>query len=167
MASFRCDVVRTLLFQASYACDPLLRLPLPPRICSLEAVVRMVCKKPAQGEEIPPHKWLLVGCSSPFMRLAEYLTAVRFALGARDDVCLGKTQRAPYHTGIVGMRGSYRYGHTTTDMHEYRVHPRPAPPPPLTSPMVLRIPPPPPPLDLTTHAAVAVHQMLFFLELLT
>ena len=30
----------------------------------------------------PPHKWFFVGCSSPFMRLNEQLTAL--ALGARD-----------------------------------------------------------------------------------
>ena len=38
-------------------------------ISSLDAVTRM--------QESPSHKRFLVGCSSPFMRLAEHLTAVR------------------------------------------------------------------------------------------
>ena len=37
----------------------------------------------------PPHKSFLVGCISPFMRLAEY-TSRRFAIGARDVGLVGE-----------------------------------------------------------------------------
>ena len=37
----------------------------------------------------PPHKRFLVGCSPPFMRLAEHLT-FRFALGASNLCLVGK-----------------------------------------------------------------------------
>ena len=39
------------------------------QISSFDAVINM--------QESPPHKRLLVGCSSPFMRLAEHLTVIR------------------------------------------------------------------------------------------
>ena len=43
--------------------------PPPPSIDSFDAVIRM--------QESSPQNIFLVGCSSPFMRLAEYLTAFR------------------------------------------------------------------------------------------
>ena len=51
------------------------------QINSSDAVSRVI-----HMQESPPHKRFLVGCSSPFMRLAQHLTALR-ALGA-SDVCL-------------------------------------------------------------------------------
>ena len=53
---------------------------MPPRLShSFYAVIHM--------QESPPHKRFLVGCSSPFIRLAEHLS-FRFALGASNDCYL-------------------------------------------------------------------------------
>ena len=46
-------------------------------------------------QERPPHKRFLVGCSSPFMRLAEHLTAIRVRLKQWLVVWSVKTKRAP------------------------------------------------------------------------
>ena len=61
------------------------------------------------------------------MRLAEHLTALR----AWCKQCLSglwKPDMLP--PVIVGMRGHTQYDHTTTAMHEYRVHPPPPHPTP-------------------------------------
>ena len=39
--------------------------------------VNLVCKKVRARRGSPPHKWFIVECSSPFMRLAEHITANR------------------------------------------------------------------------------------------
>ena len=62
-------------------------------------------------QESPPHKRFWAGCSSPFMRLAEHLTAL-LALGA-SDVCLvgeNPTYSAPALQGCEGL-WPYDYGH--------------------------------------------------------
>ena len=47
-------------------------------------------------QENPPQTRFLVGCSSPFMRLAK----------TPDDVCLGRLKPDVLRPGIAGMRGS-------------------------------------------------------------
>ena len=50
----------------------------------------------------PGHSWFSVGCSSPFMRLAEHLKA----LGTGYTRCLpGRRKHDVPRPGIVGMRG--------------------------------------------------------------
>ena len=59
----------------------------------------------------PPCKWLLVGCSSSFMRLAAYLSALRFvrAMFAWSV----KTRRAPprYSGDARVLQGPAEFGH--------------------------------------------------------
>ena len=80
--------------------------------------------------QLPTLLRCLVGCSSPFMRLARRITAVR----AWCKQCL-HCRRKPdvLRPGIGGMRGSN--GHTTTAMDaiEYISPIEHAPPPPLRS----------------------------------
>ena len=67
-------------------------------------------------QESPPYKRFLVGCSSPFMRLAEHLTALR--------AWSVNTLRAP----SLHYKEARVDGHTTTAMHDLNEYP---PPPPL------------------------------------
>ena len=68
----------------------------------------------------PPHKWFLVACSSPIMRLAEHFYRVLYAWRTR---CVpGRLKRDVLRLGMVGMRRYNSHGHTTPAMHEYRVH---------------------------------------------
>ena len=63
-------------------------------------------------QESPPRKQFLAYCSSPFMRLAEHLTALGSALGA-STVCLDgehPTRSVPALHGCEGL-WSYEYGH--------------------------------------------------------
>ena len=62
-------------------------------------------------QESPPHKRFLLGCSSPFMRLAELLTALRAWL--QNNVCLvgeNPTCSVPALSGCEGLC-SYAYSH--------------------------------------------------------
>ena len=61
----------------------------------------------------------LEGCSSPFMRLAEHLTALR----AWCKQCLPLVGENPTCSMSRHGRDARVYGHTTTAMHEYRAHP--------------------------------------------
>ena len=64
------------------------------------------------------------GCSSTFMRLAEHLTALR----TWCKQCLpGWCKPDVLRPGILGMQGSYQYGHTTTAMHKLSTHTPSAP----------------------------------------
>ena len=72
-------------------------------------------------QESPPYKRFLVGCSSPFMRLAEHLTALR--------AWSVNTLRAP----SLHYKEARVDGHTTTAMHDLNEYPPPAPPPSVCS----------------------------------
>ena len=73
-------------------------------------------------QEIPPQKRFIVGCSSPFMRLAEHFTSRLVQARSAWSV---KIRRAPY------CRDAMVYGHTTTTMHDN------ASPPPQSLPLTL------------------------------
>ena len=62
-------------------------------------------------KEIPPHKRSVVGRSSPFMRLAEHLTAP-LARGASDVCLIGGNPMCSF-PALEGCEGlwSYDYGH--------------------------------------------------------
>ena len=60
----------------------------------------------------PPHKRFSVGCGSPFMRLAEHLTALRACCKQMSSWSV-KTRRAPSRHS----KDARVYGHTTTVMH--------------------------------------------------
>ena len=67
--------------------------------------------------ENPPHKRFLAGCSSPFMRLAEHLTAPRargnnLYLVGENPMC-----------SVPALLGCVVYGHTTTAMHDMSTTP--------------------------------------------
>ena len=82
-----------------------------------------ICKKLRTRCRSPLHKRLLVGCSSPFMRLAKHLTANRAWC---KQICAWamKPRRAPSR----GCRHARVYGHTTTAMHDNDyIFPRPRP----------------------------------------
>ena len=70
----------------------------------------------------PLHKRFLVGCSSPFMRLAKHLTALR-AWCKQMSAWSAKTRRAPSRH----CRDARVYGHTTTAMHDNDYTPPPPP----------------------------------------
>ena len=64
--------------------------------------------------------------STPPPPLLQHLAALR----AWCKQCLpGRLKPDMLRPRIVGMRGSIPYGHTTTAMYEYRVHPASSPPP--------------------------------------
>ena len=76
-----------------------------------------MCKKVRTRCRNPPHDRFLGGCSSPFMRLAERLTALR----AWCKQCLpGRCSPDVLRPGIVRMRV---YGHATTAMHDMSTPP--------------------------------------------
>ena len=54
-------------------------------------------------QENPPHKRYLVGCGSPFLRLAQNLSALR---GWCKQCLPGRRKPDVLRPGIVGMRGS-------------------------------------------------------------
>ena len=60
----------------------------------------------------PSYERFLKEHSSPFMRLAEHLTALR--VGASNVCLVGETRRAPSRHS----RDARVYGHTTTAMHK-------------------------------------------------
>ena len=72
-----------------------------PQYTSTNSKLSFTCKKVRTRCRCPPHMWFLAGYSSPFMRLAEHLRALR-AVGARDVLLVGEnpTLLRP------GMRGS-------------------------------------------------------------
>ena len=59
------------------------------------------------------------GCSPPFMRLAEYLTARRVALGASNVCPVGKNPTC----SVRHSRDARVYGHTTTAMYKLSTPP--------------------------------------------
>ena len=63
-------------------------------------------------QESPPHRRFLVECSSPFMRLAQRLTALRASRKLVSTWSV-KTRRALSRH----CRGAKVYGHTTTAVH--------------------------------------------------
>ena len=63
-----------------------------------------ISKKVGTRCRSPPYERFLEGCSAPFMRLAEHLTALRALVQAMSAWSM-KTRRAPSR-GIVGMQGS-------------------------------------------------------------
>ena len=71
----------------------------------------------------------LEGCSSPFMRLADHLTALPSRLVQAMPAWLVKTRRAPSRRS----RDARVYGHTTTVMHKLSTPPHPLPSPFLPS----------------------------------
>ena len=64
--------------RGGYIVFPLLSLEVAtPESKSGHATLSSVCRKVRARCQDPPHKRFLVGCCSPFMRLAEHLTALR------------------------------------------------------------------------------------------
>ena len=98
---------------------------------SFETVVH-VQERTHDVHESPPHKWFLVGCSSPLMRLADTPHDASSFVHARSAWSV-KTKRAPSQHG----RHARVYGHSTTAMHEMSTPFPPRPPPP--APTVARL----------------------------
>ena len=73
----------------------------------------------------PSYERFLEGCGSPFMRLAEHLTALRAC--CKQYAWLVKSRRAPSRHS----RDARVYSYTTTAMHTLSI---PPPPPPLPPP---------------------------------
>ena len=89
---------------------PILRIdscqPPPPSFClskwSHQKVYQLV-RRCHPVQESPPHKRFVVGCSSPFMRLAQHLKALR--AWCKQGCLVGKKSDA-LRPGILVMRGS-------------------------------------------------------------
>ena len=98
--------------RGSYIVSPLLSLEVStPRKLKLFRNRHPTCMNVRTRCGSPPHKWFLVGCSSPFMRLAEHLMAI----GARNVYLVGEnpTCFVPALWECEGLHPlwSYDYGH--------------------------------------------------------
>ena len=87
-----------------------IHLPLFPHRSSSDAVIHM------QGN--PPQKRILVGCSSPFMRLAEHITALRAWCKQCMPGRLVKTRRAPSRRCRDARCYGRIYIYKTTAVHD-------------------------------------------------
>ena len=81
---------------------------------SHSALSSMRCKKVRTRCRVAPHKSLLQRCSSPFMRLAEHLNALRAWCKQSMSAWSVKTRRALSRY----CRDARVYGHTTTVMYD-------------------------------------------------
>ena len=84
--------------------------PPPPPHNLFDAVIHL--------QECPPHKRFIVGCSSPFIRLAQHLSTLRAWCEQAMSAGSVKTRRAPSRH----CRDAKVYGHTTATMHNTRVY---------------------------------------------
>ena len=102
---FFCET-RLVRFVVFATIDSKTRSPSPPQRsigCSLTRKQINEFNTAIHTQESPPHKWFLVGCSSPVKRLAKHLTTPC----AWCKQCLpGRPKPDVLHPGIAGMRGS-------------------------------------------------------------
>ena len=70
------DLDNLEMLQVNSSAPPTLEVATPENK-SASSKPSSICKKFRATCRSPPHKWFLEGCSSPFMLLAEHLTALR------------------------------------------------------------------------------------------
>ena len=77
---------------------------------------RLFARKYPQGcrSHRPPHRWLVPGCSSPFVRVPEHPPPWGFALGVSNACLVGEK---PDVCSVPACRHARVYGHTTTAMY--------------------------------------------------